>query len=331
MKGIDISKYQKDISNFNGVDFVIVKATEGVGYVDKSCDTLYQKAKAQGKKLGVYHFARPDLNSAEAEANFFVENVKGYVKEAILVLDWEPGGSVVVGDNAIPNISRVDWAKAWLDKVYSLTGVKPIIYMSQSPENSYDWSQVANADYGLWVAKYGANNGQQGTQPTIKYWKFYALWQYTSKGRVSGYNGDLDLDVFSGDTSAWDKYAGGSGTPTPQPAPQPAPAPAPTPSGTTYTVKKGDTLSGIATKFGTTYQKIAADNGIADPNKIYPGQVLKINGGSSSSSAEYYTVQKGDTLSKIASKYGTTYQHLAQVNGISNPNKIYVGQKIVIK
>lgn len=320
LKGIDISHWQNGFTDFSAVDFAIFKATEGINYVDNCCDKFYQQAKKQGKKLGVYHFARPDLNSAEAEANFFVENVKGYVKEAILVLDWEPGGG---------QISNVAWAKTWLDKVYSLTGVKPIIYMSQSPENSYDWSSVANSDYGLWVAKYGSNNGQQGTQPTIKYWKFYALWQYTSKGRVSGYNGDLDLDVFSGDTSAWDKYAGGSGTPTPQPAPQPAPAP--TPSGTTYTVKKGDTLSGIATKFGTTYQKIAADNGIADPNKIYPGQVLKINGGSSSSSAEYYTVQKGDNLSKIASKYGTTVNQLVSWNNISNPNLIYPGQKLRVR
>lgn len=320
LKGIDISHWQNGFTDFSAVDFAIFKATEGINYVDNCCDKFYQQAKKQGKKLGVYHFARPDLNSAEAEANFFVENVKGYVKEAILVLDWEPGGG---------QISNVAWAKTWLDKVYSLTGVKPIIYMSQSPENSYDWSSVANSDYGLWVAKYGSNNGQQGTQPTIKYWKFYALWQYTSKGKVSGYNGDLDLDVFSGDTSAWDKYAGGSGTPTPQPAPQPAPAP--TPSGTTYTVKKGDTLSGIATKFGTTYQKIAADNGIADPNKIYPGQVLKINGGSSSSSAEYYTVQKGDNLSKIASKYGTTVNQLVSWNNISNPNLIYPGQKLRVR
>lgn len=320
LKGIDISHWQNGFTDFSAVDFAIFKATEGTNYVDNCCDKFYQQAKKQGKKLGVYHFARPDLNSAEAEANFFVENVKGYVKEAILVLDWEPGRG---------QISNVAWAKTWLDKVYSLTGVKPIIYMSQSPENSYDWSSVANSDYGLWVAKYGSNNGQQGTQPTIKHWKFYALWQYTSKGRVSGYNGDLDLDVFSGDTSAWDKYAGGSGTPTPQPAPQPTPAP--TPIGTTYTVKKGDTLSGIATKFGTTYQKIAADNGIADPNKIYPGQVLKINGGSSSSSAEYYTVQKGDNLSKIASKYGTTVNQLVSWNNISNPNLIYPGQKLRVR
>lgn len=48
-------------------------------------------------------------------------------------------------------------------------------------------------------------------------------------------------------------------------------------------------------------------------------------------SAQYYTVQSGDTLSNIASKYGTTYQKIAQLNGMSNPNLIYVGQKLRIK
>ena len=48
-------------------------------------------------------------------------------------------------------------------------------------------------------------------------------------------------------------------------------------------------------------------------------------------SAKYYTVQSGDTLSGIAAKYGTSYQKVAQLNGISNPNVIYVGQKLRVK
>lgn len=105
---------------------------------------------------------------------------------------------------------------------------------------------------------------------------------------------------------------------------------------TVYTVKAGDTLSGIATKYGTTYQKLAAYNGISNPNKISVGQKIKIPGAGSSGSTSagggdtVYTVKAGDTLSGIAAKYGTTYQTLASYNGISNPNKISVGQKIKI-
>lgn len=105
---------------------------------------------------------------------------------------------------------------------------------------------------------------------------------------------------------------------------------------TVYTVKAGDTLSGIAAKYGTTYQALASYNGISNPNKISVGQKIKIPGAGSSGSTStgggdtVYTVKAGDTLSGIAAKYGTTYQALASYNGISNPNKISVGQKIKI-
>ena len=117
----------------------------------------------------------------------------------------------------------------------------------------------------------------------------------------------------------------------------------------TYTIVRGDTLSGIAKRYGTTYQEIARLNGIADPNKIRVGQVIKIpdssgsgssgsgssGSGSStspSSTQSYitYTIVSGDTLTKIANKFGTTYQELARINGISNPNLIKVGQVIKV-
>ncbi|MFZ5440028.1 MAG: LysM peptidoglycan-binding domain-containing protein [Myxococcota bacterium] len=102
----------------------------------------------------------------------------------------------------------------------------------------------------------------------------------------------------------------------------------------TYTVKKGDTLSGIASRFGTTVQSLAARNGIRDPDRIYPGQRLLISGTSGpvpsaptpSGGASTYRVRPGDTLSGIAARYGTTVSTLASLNGISNPNMIYAGQ-----
>lgn len=93
-----------------------------------------------------------------------------------------------------------------------------------------------------------------------------------------------------------------------------------------YTVKAGDTLSKIAALFGTTYQKIAADNGIANPDLIHPGQQLTIN-----VDTVVYTVVAGDTLSQIAERFGTTYQKIAADNGIANPDLIRVGQKLTIR
>ena len=92
----------------------------------------------------------------------------------------------------------------------------------------------------------------------------------------------------------------------------------------THVVQYGETLSSIATKYGTTYQALASLNGLSNPNMIYAGQVLKVN--EKVSTTRTYTVRSGDNLSSIASRLGTTYQALAQRNGLSNPNLVYPGQ-----
>lgn len=107
-------------------------------------------------------------------------------------------------------------------------------------------------------------------------------------------------------------------------------APIQAPATSTYTVRSGDTLSSIAAKFGTNYQTLASLNGISNPNLIYVGQVLRVNGSASTGSV-YYTVLAGDNLSAIASRYGTSYQSIAALNGLANPNLIYAGQTLKIK
>ncbi|MCK6144992.1 LysM peptidoglycan-binding domain-containing protein [Enterococcus hirae] len=94
----------------------------------------------------------------------------------------------------------------------------------------------------------------------------------------------------------------------------------------THVVQYGETLSSIATKYRTTYQALASLNGLSNPNMIYAGQVLKVNG--TASTTRTYTVRSGDNLSSIASKLGTTYQALAQRNGLANPNLIYPRQTL---
>ena len=76
LKGIDISNHQRGLNLKNiSCDFVIIKATEGKSYVDPSCDNFFQQALSLGKKLGVYHFANNPQNSAEQEANWFINNI----------------------------------------------------------------------------------------------------------------------------------------------------------------------------------------------------------------------------------------------------------------
>ena len=100
----------------------------------------------------------------------------------------------------------------------------------------------------------------------------------------------------------------------------------------TYTVKSGDTLSDIAVRYGMTTKALQNLNNISNPNKIYAGQVLKVKGTAKKSTTKTstYTVKSGDTLSGIASKYGTTTKALQSLNGITNPNLIYAGQKLIV-
>lgn len=92
----------------------------------------------------------------------------------------------------------------------------------------------------------------------------------------------------------------------------------------TYTVKKGDTLSKIASMYGTTYQKLVSYNGIANPNIISVGQIIRIPG----SGTRTYTVRAGDSLWAIAAKQlgdGTRYNEIKTLNGLTS-NTIHVGQ-----
>lgn len=110
-------------------------------------------------------------------------------------------------------------------------------------------------------------------------------------------------------------------------------------SSSTYTVRPGDTLSAIASRFHTSWTALASLNHLANPNWLVVGQVLQVPGGPSSTpvvnaapqiSTTTYRVQSGDTLSAIASRFSTTWQALAQLNHLSNPNLLTVGQVLHI-
>lgn len=193
--------------------------------------------KEAGRLLGVYHYFSGGDPAAEAE--FFVKNVKGYIGEAILVLDWEGEQNVKFSQGPVV-------AKPFLDKVKELTGVRPLIYMSKSVCRAHDWSAVAS-EYALWVAQYADNNttGYQLNPWTdnkgYDAWSAPAIFQYSSHGRLAGYSGNLDVNIAYMDAAAWKAYAKGSGA-TPEPAPAPTPALS-TPAGSTL-----DLVYGVMTK-----------------------------------------------------------------------------------
>lgn len=323
LRVVDVASHQAGIvTGALDCDAVICKATEGTGYVNPYCDEHYQSAKAAGKMLGVYHYASG--GNPEAEAEFFINNVQGYLREAILVLDWESGDNAAWGDSS--------WVARFCAHIVALTGINPMIYVQRSAVGQC----TGLGDYGIWLAEYpdyAARGWGDYVEPN--YSGEYAMHQYTSSGAISGWAGPLDLSLFFGDATTWLAYAGATGqpVPTPQPQPQTYEQPSVQPSGTTYIVQAGDTLSGIASMYGTTYQHLAAINGISNPDIIHVGDRIVIDGVVSpqSSDDEYYTIQPGDTLSGIASTYGTTWQWLAEINGIDTPDLIHPGTTIRVR
>ena len=179
-----------DISHHNAVnkmdykryDFYIIKATEGATYVDPLYKTHLAHIQLYGKLYGFYHFARPDLNSAEEEASNFVEQVGKYAGYCIYALDWE--------EKALSY--PITWALKWLDTVYALTGVRPLIYCPAS--YCHKLRPIYNANYGLWVAQWNRTI----KKPRTGVYPFHAIWQYT--------NIPIDQDYFNGDVKQWKAY-----------------------------------------------------------------------------------------------------------------------------
>ncbi|GAK30462.1 lyzozyme M1 [Weissella oryzae SG25] len=205
MNGIDISNYQA-LLNLEQVatDFVIIKTTEGIHYVNPSADQHFQQAKALGRLLGIYHFMTAD-NPIE-QADYFISQSQEYIGQVLLVLDFE-AQALTLG---------VAGAKQFLDHVRTVTGVAPLIYMSKSTIHQFDWAPVA-VDYALWSAQYAStvSTGYQSAPwSDDSGWGAWSagpvLYQYSANGDLPGYVGDLDLDLAYMDATAWHKYVQGS-------------------------------------------------------------------------------------------------------------------------
>lgn len=199
LKGVDISNHQKGISPQTlNADFIIVKASEGVGWEDPQFKTLVAKARATGKLIGFYHFARPLAtpdNTSTAEAESFYKIVKTYLQPGdIVALDWEA-----------ENQQNTIWAEDWLNQIAELTNSNPLIYMSLSVSNAHNWTTVQSR-YKLWLAQYPfaapKNFSDPGQHGNAKGWDT-VMWQYTSEGQLPTWSGNLDLNIFYGVEEDW--------------------------------------------------------------------------------------------------------------------------------
>lgn len=307
--GIDISNYQSVESVDIAPDFVIIKATEGTGYVNPLCDSQYQRAKAQGKLLGVYHFVRPDLGlSPEDEAQFFVDNCRGYIGEALLAIDYE-----------VAPYSD-DYAFRFAKKVAELTdGVWPLAYMSASKVTEYAWPQTCKA-CGLWIAGYPDLRASWDIPDfpynTDEWTDGCAIWQYTDS------YGQLDRDVAYMTKEAWHKFARPGENPKPEPQPTPAP-----------TKKTNEQIADevIAGKWGNGEERKQRLTAAGYDYNTIQGIVNTKMGVRPDDGFFWYTIQPGDTLSGIAARFGTTVGQIQVDNSILNPNLIYAGSTLKIR
>lgn len=321
IKVADISRWQYNIDwdTFkNQIQGVVIKATGSDGGL--YTDSLFKRNQSEARRTGVpvwyYHYK--GSGSAREQADYFLSAIGEIKPGEALVLDDENEGTI-----NIPFICE------FADRVKELTGLTIIIYSNQSRFRGIDLQPIKDRNIRAWSAKYGTNSGNPEGDPATAGGLTVIMWQYTSTARVPGVSqNSVDLNIFYGDVAAFKSY----GDTKPVPVPQPAPAPQPVSTGT-YTVVAGDTLSAIAAKFSYPggYQRLATDNGIANPNVISVGQVLRIFGGSAGSVSQptngaTYTVVRGDTLSGIGAKLGLKWQTIASNNGIVDPYIIQPGQ-----
>ena len=192
-EGIDVSHWQGLIDwnrvAASGKAFAIAKATEGVAFKDDRYDRNKAGALANGMKFGAYHFGRPK-NDPVREADWFVSQMDLERGMIIPTLDIE------VTDGRGPT-ALITWTKAFLQRVYQRTGVKPMIYTSpafwRNNLNNSRW--FADNGYSvLWVAHWGVSS----PSTMAENWggKSWTFWQYSATGRVPGISGNVDLNRY---------------------------------------------------------------------------------------------------------------------------------------
>lgn len=321
-EGIDVSNWQGHIDYRQvkeaGIEVVYIKSSQGSNIKDAYFDINYKNAKANGLKVGFYHFlTATNTGEAEQEARFFASVIAGKRPDCKLVMDYEVFGGVSIEESN--NIAQV-----FLETVKRLTNKEVIVYSDLSNARDRFGRQIAD-NYELWIAYYGDYNNLRDIETR---WQRWIGVQYTDRGYVPGIQGNVDRDLYTEDIFLSDT----SEVPNTE-----NPNDSINTETISYTVQSGDTLSSIASRYGTTVQELVDINGLSNPNLIYPGEILRIATNSTVHGSEtrgtgsiIYTVQRGNTLSQIANTYGVTVSHIVEINNIANPNLIYPGQKLRI-
>lgn len=322
IKGIDVAKWNGRIDwarvYASGIEFAILKVTQKNNSVEEAFERNYSGCIAQGIQVGVYRYIyAKTTETARLEANAIVSALNGKDIKYRVWLDLEDTTIRGLGKDQLTQIIHAE------AEILQSAGYEVGIYCNQDWYQNVLDSVKLKETYPFWIARYGTNNGSMQEQYSPQ---TYALaWQYTSKGRVDGVTGDVDMNVMFSEMSS-------------------------------EPIKKLAYRIGEKVKF-SSYYKSATDD-ITEAKLCNPqetGVITKIvadsrnpyqvdnrecflNDGdircivtASCQEVAYYTVVSGDTLSGIAKKYKTTVKELQELNEIKNANLIYAGQKMRVK
>lgn len=332
-KGIDVSTHQGRIDwekvKNSGIQFAILRL--GIGSDISSQDDLCFEANVQGcENVGMpwgaylYSYAL-NLEDAKSEVQHTLRLLKNKRPEYPVFFDMEDADSYKAKHGMPSNQTLIGICKTFLLGIEE-AGYYASLYASLSwLNNQLNSSELDRFD--KWVAHWSASCG---------YKKPYGILQYSDNGKVDGINGNVDMNISYKDYPSIIKANGLNGfkqdvTQTP---PVPTLPNEPKNSSTTYTVKSGDTLWGIAERYlgsGSKYSELKSLNGLAS-DTIYPGQTIKIPTERQSKSYTTYTIQKGDTLWSIARRFlgdGTRYKEIVNLNSLES-TIIYPGQLLKI-
>lgn len=257
--GIDASHHNRvndwKAVHGNNITFAWLKLTESTDFVDNAAKSHADQARSAGIRVGGYHFARN--TGIDAQVRHFAKHLKarGVIGSRSLApaLDMEA---------AELRSTANSFVERFIDKLRAETGVQRVAVYA-----NLDWfrnvlkpAKWADDDVLLWIARFNGDPGHPGfSHPRL------AVHQHTSEGNVPGIPGDIDRNATIGRFRLADLLQKGTTTPNP----------APTPS-RTHVVKAGETLSGIAQRFGTTVATLVKLNRIANPDLIFRGQLLKL-------------------------------------------------------
>ncbi len=198
--GVDVADYQHP--NGAAIDwvqvaaagykFAFVKATEGDYYANSYYAADLAQAKAAGLYATGYHFAIPNVSDGASQADYALAD-GGYAPDGrtlplALDIEYNPYGAECYG---LPPAQIVSWLSAFAAEVQRVTGQLPIIYTTADWWNTCTGDSTAFGSDALWVAGY-----QGGSPPMPAGWGNWTFWQYTSRGRVPGIAGSVDVSYF---------------------------------------------------------------------------------------------------------------------------------------